>query len=604
LMTLGFVTGDEARRNPGWADALDALGAQRRATKLRIALSPPPTRHPSESWDPNSSVREQQMDPGFRRDDEVGETETTLWVAAERLPQFQATYPNSGRAPQIDAPAEFAAMTWTADTALVEIVRSRLSGLGPVRVADIAVSLGLPTSDIDIAFAALEGEGYVMRGHFTLGIAETEWCERRLLARIHRYTVRRLRREIEPVEPRDFMRFLFAWQHVTPDARVSGPDALAGVLAQLEGYEAPAAAWESEMLPARVSSYEISWLDDLCLSGRVTWARLRGGKVAQDGAAAQASAAGPVRATPIVVLQRRHLADWSTLGGLAPGAEPALSSRAKAVAEYLADQGALFFDELLGGTRLLHTELEDALGELVASGLVTSDSFSGLRALLVPSSKRPSPHRRRGRRASMFGIADAGRWAVVRRTVQPSPAAAAKPRNDNSDVVELVARTLLKRYGIVCWRLLANEAAWLPSWRDLLRVFHRLEARGEIRGGRFIAGLSGEQFALPEAVASLRAIRQKKPDGQWIAVCGADPLNLVGSVLAGTTVPAVTGSRILYRDGVPVAKLVAGEITLLETMDAATENVARTKLVRGPERDAEFVAESDTTLVAVSSAGD
>jgi ATP-dependent Lhr-like helicase len=418
-----------------------------------------------------------------------------------------------------------------------------------------------------------------MRGQFTPGTSETEWCERRLLARIHRYTVRRLRREIEPVEARDFMRFLASWQHVAPDARVSGPDALASVLAQLEGFEAPAGAWESELIPARVAGYEISWLDDLCLSGRALWARLRGGKTAQNGAAAQSSA-GPVKATPIVLLQRRHLADWSTLGGLAPGAEPAVSSRAKAVAEYLADHGASFFDEMLSGTRLLHTELEDALGELVAAGLVTSDSYSGLRALLVPSSKRPPTSRRRGRRASLFGIADAGRWAVVRR------ASAAKDRGDG-DVTELVARTLLKRYGVVCWRLLATEAAWLPPWRDLVRVFHRLEARGEIRGGRFIAGLSGEQFALPEAVAALRAIRQKKPDGQWIAVCGADPLNLVGSLLAGTTIPAVTGSRVLYRDGVPVAKLVAGEVTLLEAMDEPAEAAARAKLLRGPDRDAD-----------------
>jgi ATP-dependent Lhr-like helicase len=265
-----------------------------------------------------------------------------------------------------------------------------------------------------------------------------------------------------------------------------------------------------------------------------------------------------------------------------------VSSRAKAVAEYLAGHGASFFDEMLAGTRLLHTELEDALGELVASGLVTSDSFSGLRALLVPSSKRPPTHRRRGRRASLFGIADAGRWSIVRRTAPP----AAKPHDEDGDVDELVARTLLKRYGVVCWRLLANEATWLPPWRDLVRVYRRLEARGEIRGGRFIAGLSGEQFALPDAVASLRAIRQKSADDQWIAVCGADPLNLVGTVLAGATVPAITGSRVLYRNGSPVAKLVAGETTLLEAMDAATEAIARTRLVRGPDRDAEILIAS------------
>jgi ATP-dependent Lhr-like helicase len=502
-----------------------------------------------------------------------------LWVAAERLPQFIAVHANAERTPAIEAPSEYASTEWTPDKALVEILRSRLTGLGPVRVAELAASIGVTTSDIDIALAALEGEGYVMRGQFTPGTSETEWCERRLLACIHRYTVRRLRREIEPVEARDFMRFLASWQHVAPDARVSGPDALASVLAQLEGFEAPAGAWESELIPARVAGYEISWLDDLCLSGRVLWARLRGGKAARNGTETPSSA-GPVKATPIVLLQRRHLADWSTLGGLAPGAEPAVSSRAKAVADYLADHGASFFDETLSGTRLLHTELEDALGELVASGLVTSDSYSGLRALLVPSSKRPPTSRRRGRRASLFGIADAGRWAVVRRV------SATKEKSDG-DVTELVARTLLKRYGVVCWRLLANEAAWLPPWRDLVRVFHRLEARGEIRGGRFIAGLSGEQFALPEAVAALRAIRHRKPDGQWIAVCGADPLNLVGSLLAGTTIPAVTGSRVLYRDGVPVAKLVAGEVTLLEAMDEPTEAIARAKLLRGPDRDAD-----------------
>ncbi|HEX5121835.1 MAG TPA: helicase-related protein, partial [Rhodanobacteraceae bacterium] len=569
LMTLGFVTAEEVSRNPGWSGLLEGLAVARRATRLKL-------RHPGEGRDPAFAPTNEKLDSGLRRNDE-------LWVAAERLPQFAAVHPNAERVPAIEAPAEYAATEWTPDKALIEILRSRLTGLGPVRVADLAASLGVTTSDIDIALAALEGEGYVMRGQFTPGTSETEWCERRLLARIHRYTVRRLRREIEPVEPRDFLRFLASWQHITPDARVSGPDALASVIAQLEGYEAPAAAWEGELLPARVAGYEISWLDDLCLSGRVLWARLRAGKTVQNGSmTTQASAAGPVRATPIVLLQRRHLADWSKLGGIAAGAEPVLSSRAKAVGDYLTDHGASFFDELLGGTRLLHTELEDALGELVASGLVTSDSYSGLRALLVPSSKRPPQHRRRGRRASLFGIADAGRWAIVRRRV-----AEAKPDPDG-EVAELVARTLLKRYGVVCWRLLANEAAWLPPWRDLLRVFRQLEARGEIRGGRFIAGLSGEQFALPEAVASLRAIRQKQPDGQWISVCGADPLNLVGGVLAGTTIPALATSRVLYRDGVPVAKLVAGEVTLLEAMDEPTEALARMKLVRGPDRDADL----------------
>jgi ATP-dependent Lhr-like helicase len=594
LMGLGFVTQAEAERNANWIDALAALAANGRATRLRVWNGKGANaRHPGESRDPVPLREEEKtLGSGFRRNDE-GVGKTSIWAAAERLPQFAAVFADAEREPNIEAPAEFANVPWTREDALVEIIRSRLSGLGPVRVVDLAASLGVSTPDIDIALAALEGEGYVMRGQFTPGTAETEWCERRLLARIHRYTVKRLRREIEPVDARDFMRFLFAWQHVAPDAQVSGPDALAALLTQLEGYEAPAAAWESEILPTRVAGYEISWLDDLSRAGRVVWARLRSAK-AQSGVVTQQTSAGPVRATPVVLLQRRHLGEWSALGGLPAGVEPALSSRARAVADYLRDRGASFFDELLEGTRLLHTELEDALGELVASGLVTSDSFSGLRALLVPSSKRPPPHRRRGRRASMFGIADAGRWAIVRRT--PTESTESARNTTNPEVLELVARTLLKRYGVVCWRLLANEAAWLPPWRELLRVYHRLEARGEIRGGRFIAGLSGEQFALPEAVASLRSIRQKKSDDTWICVCGADPLNLVGGVLAGTKIPSVTGSRVLYRDGVPVAKLVAGEVAVLEVMDAATENLARTRLIRGQERGSDFAMVEDAAV--------
>jgi ATP-dependent Lhr-like helicase len=234
LMGLGFVTQAEAERNATWIDALAALAANGRATRLSIESEHATHRHPGESRDPLSLSDAKQMDSGFRRNDEVGhmaaeltDRDVAIWVAAERLPQFAAVFADAKREPNIEAPAEFANVPWTREDALVEIIRSRLSGLGPVRVVDLAASLGVSTPDIDIALAALEGEGYVMRGQFTPGTAETEWCERRLLARIHRYTVKRLRREIEPVDARDFMRFLFAWQHVAPDAQVSGPDALA-----------------------------------------------------------------------------------------------------------------------------------------------------------------------------------------------------------------------------------------------------------------------------------------------------------------------------------------------------------------------------------------
>ncbi|MBS0487161.1 MAG: ATP-dependent DNA helicase, partial [Proteobacteria bacterium] len=536
LMGLGFLTDAELRANSTWPGLFDELIAQRRATRL-----------------------------------------SDLIILAERLPQFAAIFPDASIDPPIIAPAEFTEHEWTRESALADLVRARLTGLGPLRAEQIALTLHLPQSDIDTALLALEREGTVMQGRFTTGLDAIEWCDRHLLARIHRYTVQRLRREIEPVEPRDFMRFMFEWQKVAPGARGEGPDALAAVLAQLEGFEAPAAAWEAEILPARIAGYEISWLDDLCTAGRIVWSRLR--PRAPSGAE---HGSGPVRATPIVLLQRRNLKLWNSLSTTADETTPALSSRAQTVADFLRAHGASFFDELLAGTKLLHIELEEALAELVAAGLINSDSFAGLRALLVPQSKRPSPSRRRGRRTALLGIADAGRWSPLRRG--PVPGDTANPRNANVENVEYVARILLRRYGVICWRLLAREAAWLPPWRELLRVYQRMEARGEVRGGRFIAGLSGEQFALPEAIAPLRAARQRPPDGTIIAVCGADPLNLIGAILAGEKVPALTGSRILYRDGLPIASLVSGTFNALEAMDAAAEWKAKSFLLRSGER--------------------
>ncbi|MFC5488124.1 DEAD/DEAH box helicase [Dokdonella soli] len=635
LMGVAFIAETEARATYGWSEWLAQLAADQRVTRLAPVIGTTPKAPVGAASAAmllsdvtgKSIAAEAAPTNVAAAGSQAGEP--YVWIPAERLPQFEAILPDALREPAIDAPAEYAAVEWTREDALIDVLRARMTALGPTRASEIAASLGIAQGDVGIALLALESEGFVMRGQFTtmtsaadsaqggadepaapvagsenvarLGrdrfaagrdrmsdpaAKETEWCERHLLARIHRYTVKRLRREIEPVEPRDFMRFLFEWQRIAPGSQVSGPDALAGVLAQLEGFEAAASAWESEILPARVAGYEIAWLDALCQAGREVWTRLRGRSANGE------RGGGPVRATPIVLLQRRHLDTWTQFGGLAAGAALTLSSRAQAVADHLSAHGASFFDELLSGTRLLHTELEDALGELVAIGLINADSFSGLRALLVPSSKRPSTSRRHGRRRALFGIEDAGRWSLVRRraaTVENDQAGApASPRTSrdkfDADALEHVARVLLKRYGVVCWRMLAHEADWLPPWRDLLRVYHRLEARGEIRGGRFVAGISGEQFALPEAIASLRSVRQRAPDQTLVCVCGADPLNLVGSLLAGEKVPRLTGSRVLYRDGVPVAKRVAGQTSMLESMDATAERVARTTLLRGMER--------------------
>jgi ATP-dependent Lhr-like helicase len=406
-----------------------------------------------------------------------------------------------------------------------------------------------------------------MHGRFTAAApAEGEWCERGLLARIHRYTVKRLRAEIEPVEPRDLLRFLLEWQRAAPRARMEGPDAVAAVLAQLEGFEAPAGAWETEVLPARINEYDPAWLDEQCLAGRFVWTRLARRR------AESGPAAGPVRGTPIALLGRRHLRTWAALAGPVDAGAP--SAKARRVVEHLSAHGASFFDEIAEGTGLLPSQAEEGLAELVGLGLVNSDSFGGLRALLVPSERRRAATGPRHRRRALFGMDSAGRWALVRREQAEAPGRA------DAETVELVARGLLRRWGVVFWRLLAREADWLPPWRDLLFCYRRLEARGEIRGGRFVAGLSGEQFAAPEAVGLLRDVRRRPREDEWVSLSAADPLNLVGILTPGPRLPALQGNRVLYRDGLPLATLIGGEVRFLETLDAAAQWQARNTLLR------------------------
>lgn len=524
LTGLGVITQAEAEREDGWLPWLMALTADARATCLLASEGAPP-----------------------------------LWVAAEQWPMLHALLPERVAEPVIEAPEEYANAEWSTETALRELLRGRMTALGPVPAAQLAADLGLALADIDLALLSLQSEGYVMQGRFS-GQDSEEWCERHLLARIHRYTLRQLRREIEPVDMRDFQRFLFDWQHVSADERVTGPEALASVLAQLEGYEAPASSWEADLLPTRVRGYAIQWLDDLCTAGRTLWTRLRP-------ATSEAGGRGntSLRATPIVLLPRRSAPLWKRL---AAGSDENvdISSRAQRVVDYLDEQGASFFDELVDGAHLLRTELEDALAELVTRGRVNCDSYSGLRALLVPAAKRASAGQQRRRRTALFGVQDAGRWALIRSAGNTAPSA-------QGEAVEHVARVLLRRYGVVCWRLLEREAAWLPPWRELMRVYHRLEARGEIRGGRFIAGIPGEQFALPEAIAALRKARRTADSGQWVSVAAVDPANLLGSLLPGEKVPRVPGARVLFRDGLPVGKLVSGETTWL--VDLAPADIAQ-----------------------------
>jgi ATP-dependent Lhr-like helicase len=475
-------------------------------------------------------------------------------------------------------------------------VRGRLEGLGPVTVAALAESLSLPASQIEIALAKLEGEGFAMQGQFTpngtqvSAPAETiaggdagvpvEWCSRRLLARIHRYTLNRLRKEIEPVSAADFMRFLFVWQKVTPDHKVEGPQSVAAILDQLEGFEAPAGSWESEILPARVSDYDPAWLDALCLSGKLTWLRLSPPRLSPE----KTNSSTPVRSTPIVLLNRRNISTWNRaypLPNESNGTQ--LNTNTAAVYEYLKEHGASFFNDMVGGTNLLASMVEEALGELVFRGLVTADSFTGLRALITPLSKTThrEVERRRRRKKPVYSMDDAGRWVRLRRELQAATTNVAANGNQSidRDSIEAVAQKLLARYGVIFRKLLDRESISIP-WRDLLRVLRRLEARGEIRGGRFVGGFSGEQFATAEAVHLLRSIRRTTAEGSMISVSAADPLNLLGIVTPGGRLSPAASNRVLYRDGVPIAILEAKELRFLVEMTAADQWQARNALLR------------------------
>jgi ATP-dependent Lhr-like helicase len=532
LLGLAFLTQAEVDANEGWGGYADALMSASRATYLSAGQD--------------------------RR----------LLVAAERLPELTAIFPRAALAPAIEAPPEQRVRAWSRDDALLEVVRDRLGSVGPTTSAALAETCALSRAAVDGALARLEAEGTVMRGEFSPGAAETEWCDRRLLARIHRYTVNRLRQEIEPVSPRDFTRFLLRWQRVDAQTRGEGPDAVAGVVSQLEGFEIPAAAWETEILPARVDEYDPAWLDELSLAGRVVWLRLSIPRSTGE------RVAGPVRSTPIALMTRRNLALW--LGAGSSAEDPPLSARGRDTAAFLSQHGASFFEEIARGTRLLPAQVEEALAELTAVGLVNADGYIGLRALLIPTDRRRTSagHKRR-RRTALFGIEDAGRWALVRRAL---PAVAA--RDPAQEAIDHVARTLLKRYGVVFWRLLEREAAGLPPWRELLRTYRRLEARGEIRGGRFVEGISGEQFALPDALNALRDVRRQAHDGALVSISAADPLNLVGILSPGARIPAITANRIVYRDGVPLAVLVAGQVRVLERMAPREEWEVHNALVR------------------------
>ncbi len=648
LVVLGFATSTEAMAGPAadpaavarrlaggarpvWSEHLETLMADGRATRFRPPGGP------------------------------------VLWCAAERLAEMEAALGGGHADPPLALPAELRTAPGR-DAALAELLRARLGGLGPVTAARLACDLGLAPVDVEVALVALEAEGSVLRGRFSSGATSdgacVEWCERRLLARIHRYTLGRLRREIEPVSRAVFVRFLFEWQRVLPDDRREGDEALAAVVAELEGFAAPAAAWEEEILPARIVGFASAMLDRLCLAGRASWARPAPPARETPGRSGQLGRSfGPTRSTPIALFSRpgrRQAPLWlapastpaeeaaiprifcgaapagdsaagpgrtaeSTGGGstgntgstedaalsesngstgsIAPAGSAAgadssaigitdtdggviareaestglqrrrfisgeggvtaasLSPGARAVLAHLDTRGASFFDDIVAETGARAPDAAAALGELIAHGAVNADGFAGLRAFTGAATRR------------LRAVSEAGRWSCITRR-------AANESGASENGAEAIARTLLRRYGVVFKPLLARETFAVP-WRDLRREFRRLEARGEIRGGRFVAGFTGEQYARPEAVETLRRVRRAPADGLVVTLSAADPLNLTGIICLGDRVPATASARIAFRDGVPIATLTGRRnIDWIEPQTPEQEWSARNALLR------------------------
>jgi len=464
------------------------------------------------------------------------------WVAAERAQTFSLLFPDASFDRAI---VEIESAVPSRDDALLALVTGWMTHLGPTTARQLGSLLGLPISEIEQALLRMEASGSILRGKFTdqgprTGVSalhEIEWCERRLLARIHRLTVATLRKQIEPISAAQFMRWLLRWQHVTPGTQVQGERATLEVLRQLQGFEIPANAWERQILARRIADYDPKWLDQLCLTGAVGWGRLSPHPATLEDSAAGKRRVIPTSVAPITFFVREE-ADWMTAHNPKASQPEArgLSEGARQVLDFLQQRGASFFADIVRGTDKLKAEVETGLWELVAAGVVTADGFDNLRSLIDPKRRAGQ-----GRGRSARPRHSSGRWA-------PLYTNQAVERNR---AVEATCWMLLKRYGIVFRDALARETN-LPKWRELQMAFRRLEDRGEIRGGRFVDGFLGEQFALPVAVGSLRATRKMPPTGETITLSASDPLNLVGILVPGERIPAISGRTVSFRDGVPL----------------------------------------------------
>lgn len=565
LMLMGMLPADEGR---AWRDHFDALVSTGRAVEATAGAS-------------------------------------RFWVATEQWPMIRAARPDLAPHP---APQELEGVRndWSASEAWVALVRGRMEIVGPTTAEKLSSDLGLPPNQVGAALEALEGEGFALRGHFTpdrplfpeptlsdgkskgpalpvrglealpddqsgrggIGASREagadrpphpmEWTARRLLIRIHRLTLDRLRRQIEPAKVEEYFQFLLQWHRLLPGTQLHGREGLFSVIEQLQGFEIPAVAWERVILPSRVGKYHPKWLDELCLEGEVIWGRLTPSakKVNGDeiGRIRQAT-----RILPISLMLREE-ALWLRREGL-DDLEACLTDAAKKVFDLLRNRGASFFSDLLQSTRLLPTQLEEALWELVAAGLATGDGFAAVRSLVTPSQQQdPRVRRRRLRgRPARSGKQGSGRW-----TTPPAqdPAEPISPE----EFRESWAWQLLQRYGIVFRDLLAREGA-APPWYQLLPFFRRLEDRGEIRGGRFVLGVGGEQYGLPEAVDALRRLRQTPMAPEAVVVSAVDPLNLIGIVTPGPRVTASAANAVAFYGGRHIGSRQGKEVWLSEALD-------------------------------------
>ncbi|MCH8297558.1 MAG: DEAD/DEAH box helicase [Chloroflexi bacterium] len=484
------------------------------------------------------------------------------WAAAERLTLLRPIYPDANIDPS--PPAHLLDGDGVREDNIYSVLRGWVECSGPLTVTEAVQSLGIPQDDLQYAFGRLENEGVVLRGSFRTGVEGEEFCDRRILARIHRSTIDTLRREVEPVPPAAFMRFLLRWQHVDPAARLQGEGGLLAAIEQLQGFESAAGAIEDEVLLSRVSDYSPVMLDRLCLGGEVAWGRVslqQNGQ--QDGSAPSKGRPSFSRATPITMVLRDSL-DW-VLGPTGQDSE-GLTGAAKEVVEVLSRRGASFLSDIVSATQRLPSDVEEALWSLAASGRVTVDGVEALRRRLGGTARRP----RRGGRDSRNGRTGQNRrrgysrWSLL------------EPIDPVDDRSEPIARQLLDRYGVLFPELLSRDALSY-RWRDLVRVLRRLEARGEIRGGRFVSGFIGEQFALPEAVELLRKTKNTEPDGRFIAISACDPLNLAGIISPGPRVAAVVRNRLVLRDGLPIASMENG--SLVDLANASPEIMDQAKVV-------------------------